>query len=151
MAQVPGLNPIQQILPPGRDPATLSYPPMLAVEIALREKPVPDVCTSYGLDATDWDRLRQDLMFIEDLSHWLKELRKEGMSFKIKAQLQSIELLKTSWAMIHDQTDNTPPTVKADLLKFTVRAAGLDGSKDQAATAAAVANALQINILFGDR
>jgi hypothetical protein len=38
--------------------------------------------------------------------------------------------------------------VKADLIKFTIRAAGLDGSKDQAA-AQGPQNALQININLG--
>ena len=55
-------------------------------------------------------------------------------------------LLEKSWNMINDATGLVPPNVKADLLKFTIRAAGLDGSKDQAANAGMVGTALQINI-----
>jgi hypothetical protein len=35
--------------------------------------------------------------------------------------------------MIHDKTGEVPPAVQADLLKFIVKVAGLDASKDQAA------------------
>ena len=47
---------------------------------------------------------------------------------------------------LNDATGFVPPNVQADLLKFTIRAAGLDGSKDQAANAGAIGTALQINI-----
>ena len=130
-----------------RDPATLAYPPTLPVEIALRQHPVRSVCESYGIDQAEWDRLRFDPVFIDDVKYWMDELKKEGMSFKIKARLQSEELLKTTWNMIHDITGTVPPAVKADLAKFTIRAAGLDGSKDQAANAG-LANNLQINIVL---
>jgi hypothetical protein len=50
------------------------------------------------------------------------------MSFRIKAMLQADELLKTSWGMIHNGA--LPATVRADLIKFTIRVAGLDASKD---------------------
>jgi hypothetical protein len=83
--------------------------------------------------------------FIADLKAVVEELRKDGMSFKMKARLQAEELLKTSWRLIHSNNDDVPPNVKADLIKFTIRAAGLDGSKDQAA-AGSQSNALQINI-----
>lgn len=129
-----------------RDPAALPYPPTLPVEIALRQMPVQAICEAYGIDQAEWNRLRYDPLFIEDLRKCVEELRKDGMSFKMKARLQSEELLKTSWNMIHDEA-NVPPAVRADLVKFTIRAAGLDGSKDQAA-AAVVGNALQINIVM---
>ena len=143
------LAPLQQILPPRLDPATLSYPPTLPVEIALKEQTPKDICSDYGINAKEWSRLCKEPVFIEELRYWIAELRKDGMTFKIKAQLQSIELLKTSWNMIHHEPE-IPASVRADLIKFTVRAAGLDGSKDQAAAAAVAANALQINIVFGD-
>lgn len=130
-----------------KDPASLPYPPTLPVEIALRQSTVKQVCEAYGIDQTEWNRLRFDPMFQADVKHWADELKKEGMSFKIKARLQSEELLKTSWAMIHAAGDAVPPNVKADLIKFTVRAAGLDGSKDQGPQGLP-SNALQINLIL---
>jgi hypothetical protein len=130
-----------------RDPSSIPWPPTLPVEIALRQQSPRAICEAYGIDQLEWDRLRHDPLFVDDVKHWIEELRKDGMSFKAKARLQAEELLQTSWNMIH-KDPSIPHAVKADLIKFTIRAAGLDGSKDQAANAG-VSNALQINIVMG--
>lgn len=125
------------------DAARLGYPPTLPVELALKEKTPRELCAIYGISHDEWNRLRQDPVFVADVKARSIELETDGLSFKMKAQLQAVELLKKSWDMIHGP--KTPPAVAADLIKFTVRAAGLDGSKDQA-LAATQQNALQINI-----
>lgn len=130
------------------DPATLSYPPTLPLEVALRTAPIKTICEAYGIDKAGWDALRANDMFRADVATYMEELKKDGMSFKLKARLQSEELLKTSWALIHSRNDEVAPATKADLIKFTIRAAGLDGSKDQAANAAPT-NPLQIQINLG--
>lgn len=130
------------------DPAQLGYPPTLPIEVALKTASIKEICEAYGLSKTEWDQLRADPVFIAEVAAAVEALKKEGMSFKMKARLQSEELLKTSWKMIHAPSDEVPASVKADLLKFTVRAAGLDGSKDQAA-ANTLQNALSININLG--
>jgi hypothetical protein len=122
-----------------------SYPATLPVEIALRVDTVPNICKSYGISQTEWDRIRHDPVFVQDLKKCLEDMKQEGMSFKMKARLQSDALLTTMWNMIHAPGDEVPPQVKADLAKFTIRAAGLDGSKDQAKNVG-VGTALQINI-----
>lgn len=127
------------------DPSELGYPPTFPIEIALKTASISEICTAYGFDKADWDRIRRDPVFLNDLKQAVDMVKKEGMSFKLKARLQSEELLKKSWAMIHASPDVVPPSVQADLIKFTIRAAGLDGSKDQA-NAQAIGNALQINI-----
>jgi len=131
------------------DPAELGYPATLPIEVALKTATIPQICKAYGLSREDWDRLRHDAGFLADVMAATEALKKEGMSFKMKAQLQAEELLKTSWQMIHSHSDDVPPSVRADLLKFTIRAAGLDGSKDQAAQTNNNANNLQININLG--
>jgi hypothetical protein len=133
---------------PVGDPATIGFPPTLPIEVAMRVAPIRDICEAYDLNREDWEALRHDPLFIIAVAEAKKALSKEGMSFKMKARLQSEELLKTSWTMIHASSDEVPPNVKADLIKFTIRAAGLDGSKDQVANAVA-SNALQININLG--
>lgn len=130
------------------DPAELGWPPTLPIEIALRVASNAKICEAYGISKPEWDSIRQQPGFVNAVSAARKELEKEGMSFKMKARLQAEELLKTSWRMIHAPDERVPPTVKADLLKFTVRAAGLDGSKDPA-VAGGPQNALQINIHLG--
>lgn len=130
------------------DPAHLGYPATLPIEVALRTAPIGDICKAYGLSKEDWDALRTNPLFVADVAARVEELKKDGMSFRLKARLQAEELLKTSWKLIHSSSDEVSPAVKADLLKFTIRAAGLDGSKDQAANAGN-ANNLQINIQLG--
>lgn len=125
------------------------YPPTLPLEVALKTAPVKDICAAYDLTREDWERLRANPTFVHEVATWRENLKKDGgLSFKMKARLQAEELLKTSWRMIHDRTGDVAPSVQADLIKFTIRAAGLDGSKDQAA-GVGQQNALQININLG--
>ena len=125
------------------DPALIGWPPLLATEIALREQPVKDVCASYGIGLAEWQHIAANPIFVKELEIAVNSLKTEGMSFKIKARLQSEELLKESWKIIHDE--DTPVTVKADLIKHTIRIAGLDASKEQAQSGGN-AQAFQINI-----
>lgn len=127
------------------NPADIGYPATLPIELALRTSSLRDICDAYGIDRTEWDALRVNPVFVADLTAAVEMVRKEGMSFKLKARMQSEHLLTTSWKMIHAPHDEVPPAVKADLLKFTVRAAGL--SEEKASTqAGANGNTLQIQI-----
>lgn len=121
-----------------------SYPPTLPIEIALRTAPLPDICAAYSISHEEWLQLRLDPAFQRDLTAAVELVKKDGMSFKLKAQLQADELLKTSWRMIHSNNDEVPASVRADLLKFTVRAAGLADPAEKAGNGPQ--NALQINI-----
>ncbi len=130
------------------DPSELGFPSTLPLELALKEKSPRDLCEAYGISQDEWDKLRHDTLFVAAVAGYVDELKKDGMTFKLKARLQSEVLLATSFKLIHSSNDDVPPNVKADLIKFTIRAAGLDGSKDQA-QAAGPQNALQININLG--
>jgi len=131
-----------------RDPALLPYPPMLPVEIALRQHPVKAICEAYGIDLAEWRELKTNPVFLDDLRARIAELKRDGMTFRMKARLQAEEMLKVSWAMVHAPGDTVPPAVKADLIKSTIRFAGLDDSKNQAAIAAAAGTNLQINLIL---
>ena len=121
-----------------------SYPPTFPVEIALRTAPLPAICEEYGISHEQWLVLREDPVFRRDLAAAVELVKKDGMSFKLKAQLQADELLKTSWKMIHSNSDDVPASVRADLIKFTVRAAGLADPAEKGT--GGPQNALQINI-----
>lgn len=128
-----------------RDPARLGYPPTLPIEIALKTAPLATIREEYGFSEEQWEALRHDPVFLADLAKAVEMVRQDGMSFKLKARLQAEELLKTSWKLIHGPADEVPSSVKADLIKATMRWAGFD-DKGAAAAAAAVGTALQINI-----
>lgn len=129
------------------DPALLGYPATLPIEVALQTAPIRTICEAYGLTREQWNQLRVHPQFVADVRAAHEELKKDGMSFRMKARLQADELLKKSWQMIHEPFDRVPANVKADLIKFTVRAAGLE--PDSKSNAASAANNLQININLG--
>lgn len=131
------------------DPALLGFPPAMPLEIALRTAPIESICEAYDIDEPTWEALRQNPAFREQVKLAREMLKAEGMSFKMKARLQAEELLKTSWALIHGDAAIVPAHVKANLIIFTVKAAGLDASKDQGAAAADAARPmLNINIVM---
>lgn len=137
------------------DPAAYGWPPGLPIELALAKrqgiKP-REVCASYGLAQSDYQRLTQNPGFLKALDDAFAEIDKDGVTFRRKAQVQAEELLKTSWSLIHDASGDVPANVKADLIKWTMRVAGYDASLDQKAAAAnaSAVNALQIVINLGD-
>jgi hypothetical protein len=130
---------------PQRDPASIGWPPTLPVEIALKTAPLDEIRQAYGYSMAEWMALKDDPTFLADLAAAVQMVKKEGMSFKLKARLQAEELLKTSWRLIHAPSAEVPSSVKADLLKATMRWAGYD-AKEQVAGSGAPTFAIQINL-----
>ena len=129
-------NPTEKLTP---------YPPTLPLEIALRTAPIKELCAEYNLTREEWEELRLDPVFQADVKRAVDMVKQEGMSVRLKAQLQSEELLKTNWQMIHDPT--IPPSVRADLSKFTFRVAGLsEPPKDANTGPTAPTFTIQINL-----
>jgi|HubBroStandDraft_6_1064221.scaffolds.fasta_scaffold494183_2 hypothetical protein len=126
------------------DPARIGYPPTLPIEVVLKTAPVKQICEAYGLTRDDWEALCADQVFRADIARLSEEVKKDGVSFKLKARLQSEEYLKHAFIMIDDKTGAVPPSVKADMIKATWRIAGLEPAK--ADGAGANTNAFQINI-----
>lgn len=125
-----------------RDPAAIGYPPTLPIEVAMKVAPLPAIKDAYGFTDEEWAALQYDPAFLADLSQAAEMVKREGMTFKLKAKLQAEELLKTSWKLIHDIA--TPPNVKADLIKSTARWAGFD-QKDLGGSGGNAFN-IQINL-----
>jgi hypothetical protein len=137
------------------DPASLGWPPSLPFDLALAQQPIREICATYGIDRFEYDRLKADPAFRRAVAEATETLKEDGASFKLKARAQSEELLKTSWALIHKPLDQVSASVKAQLIMFTVRCAGLDASVEQKARAnaqagAAALTALTINLHLGD-
>jgi hypothetical protein len=129
-----------------RNPAEIGYPPTLPIEIALKTATLGEIKAEYGFSDEEWEALRFNPQFLADLASAAEMVKKEGMSFRLKARLQAEELLKTSWRLIHAPTDEVPPSVKADLVKATMRWAGYDNKET---AAGAVNNGFNIQINLG--
>lgn len=114
------------------NPADIGYPATFPLEVALKTAPIQNICAAYGFSREDWAELRVSPRFISDLREAVDTVKQEGMSFKLKARMQSDALLATSWKMIHAPLDQVPSSVKADLIKSTVRWAGLEPEKTAA-------------------
>lgn len=130
---------------PAKDPASIGWPPTLPVEIALKTASMNDIRDAYGYTSEEWARLKDDPSFLADLAAAVQMVKKEGMSFKLKARLQAEELLKTSWRLIHAPADEVPSSVKADLVKATMRWAGYDNKENGTGGSANNLN-IQINL-----
>lgn len=130
---------------PDRDPASIGWPPTLPIEIALKTASLREIQQEYGYSDDEWSSLRDNGDFLADLKAAIEMVKQEGMSFKLKARLQAEELLKTSWRLIHAPVDEVPSSVKADLVKATMRWAGYD-SKESAGGGGGNNLAIQINL-----
>jgi len=130
---------------PLKDPAEIGWPPTLPIEIALKTAPMNEIRDAYGYTEEQWWALKDNPDFLADLAAAVEMVKKEGMSFKLKAALQAEELLKTSWRLIHAPIDEVPSSVKADLIKATARWAGYD-NKDVGAAGNANNLNIQINL-----
>lgn len=127
------------------DPAGMGWPPTLPLEVAMKEMPLKDICASYGISKEDWIKLKDNPSFVAEVAGYIDMLKKEGVSFKLKAKLQAEELLKSSWKLIHDRTGDVPAQVKADLIKSTMRWAGYD-AKEGAGGQTGTSLQIQINL-----
>lgn len=127
------------------------YPVTLPLEIAMRMQPVQEICASYGIDHAEWEKIKSNPLFVKDLHARIIELRTDGVNFHMKAKLQAESLLEKSYRMIHQADEEVPPLVKQKLIDMTIRAAGLDRSRDQASgqSTGGAGNALQINFHMG--
>lgn len=95
----------------------------LVLDVAIGTDP-DAICEAYGLQFHEYERLKGDVQFMAQVAKMRKELEKEGVSFRLKAQMQAEEYLQDTWRMVKDE--DTDPKVRADLIKSTVRWAGFD-------------------------
>ena len=100
----------------------------LAFDVALllegSGETMPEIIARHKIDAVAMAQFTSDPIFLKKVDHYRNEIREKGLTFKLKARAQAEELLTTSWMLIHDPS--TSPAVKADLIKSTVKWAGLE-------------------------
>ena len=86
----------------------------------------------------------RDPLFLKRVEHFRSEVQEKGITFKMKARAQAEELLTTSWALIH--SPDVSAAVKADLIKSTVKWAGLEPKNDISDTGASGGVRISINL-----
>jgi hypothetical protein len=124
--------------------AAIPWTALFAAEVAIGQDDYLAICARHGVSAAEWGALSQDAEFTSAVEAVRLALRRHpDASFKVKSRLFAESLLPRFRSLIDD--DQTPPSVRADLMKYSVKMAGLDASAEQR-TAAAAGPPLQINI-----
>ena len=104
----------------------------LAFDVALTlegsGETLQEVITRHNISTNDILAFNADPVFLKKVEGYRNEVREKGLTFKLKARAQAEELLTTSWLLIHDPA--VSPAVKADLIKSTVKWAGLEPKND---------------------
>lgn len=85
---------------------------------------VEDLLTSNRLKKEDLEDFTADKNFLRVVEDYRTDIREKGLGFKLKARAQAEDLLKTSYIMTQDP--DVPASVKADIIKSTVKWAGYD-------------------------
>lgn len=113
-------------------PAQTSWSNRFAFEVALKlegsGEDLTEILNRHGYDANDMLVFNADPTFLKTVKGYREDVREKGLNFKLKARAQAEELLTTSWLLIH--SPEVSPAVKADLIKSTVKWAGLDTTPD---------------------
>ena len=135
-----------------KDPTELGFPPTLPLELAARTGSPAEICDTYGISAERFEELKGNPVFVRACEEALKVVGEDGGGFKLKARTIAELYLKKMWDLT-EETDFSvvPANVRADIMKFTIRAAGLDQSIEQKASAQGkgiIASAIQINFNF---
>jgi hypothetical protein len=110
-------------------PATYTrWTDRLAFDVALTlegsGESMNEILARHHITASDILTFNADPVFHKKVQHYRGEIRDKGMTFRLKARAQAEELLTTSYLLIHDP--GVSPAVKADLIKSTVKWAGLE-------------------------
>lgn len=126
-----------------KDPSKFAFPPLMPMELAMRIDTPANICEAYGYSKEDFAAMIQHPVFIKAYQEASEALKVEGASFRVKARLQAEAYLETSFAMV--QNPATADSVRADLIKSTVKWAGLE-PKGGASGEGGANFAIQINL-----
>lgn len=127
---------------------TTKWSDRLAFDIALRlegsGEDIVEIMARHRIVTTDLVAFNGDPVFLKKVGTFRDEIRDKGVTFKMKAKSQAEELLKTSWLLIH--SPDVSAAVKADLIKSTVKWAGLEPKGDTGDSGASGGVRIMINL-----
>lgn len=120
----------------------------LAFDVALclenSGESLDEIKDRHHIDANDLLIFNRDPVFLKRVETYRDEVRSKGLTFRLKARAQAEELLTTSYMLIHDPA--VSPAVKADLIKSTVKWAGLEPRSNEEQSASVGGVKIMINL-----
>lgn len=117
----------------------------LLVDVAIGT-PEEAILDAYGITVYAYRAILDDIGFQRALAVLKKDLQKDGMSFRLKAQLQAEAMLEENWMLAHDR-ENVPAETRRKAIADTVRWAGWSGDGVQGVAAG---GGFTINIDLGN-
>lgn len=100
----------------------------LAMDLALMLEgsceSLEEVLDRHTINMDQLAKYNKDALFLQKIRSLREEVHEKGLTFRTKARAQAEELLTTSWTLIH--SPDVSASVKADLIKSTVKWAGLE-------------------------
>ena len=113
--------------PAGRAP----YPRGLALDLVLEAGTLQEVLESYNITPERFKLILANPAFRQEYEAHEESIQHEGWSFRKKCQAQAEAHLDLVFRLAN--SDQTPAAVRADLIKHTVKWAGLDAPAPTAA------------------
>ena len=107
-----------------KNPSLSPHPEGLALELVLQTAPPEEILAAYGLSTAQFAAIAQTPAFKKEFEGYLEMSKEDGFSYKMKSRAQADGMLKVQWEMVHNE--DTPASVRADLIKFVARVAGYD-------------------------
>jgi hypothetical protein len=123
---------LSERLPDGYRPTTaaeLTFDPRIAYEVALGIDKPEAVIAKYGYACDAAAALVLNPAFMATVAKYKEEVMAGGVSFKLKAKIQAEDLLSHSYLIATDP--EAPMAVRADLIKWTTRVAGLEPKEEK--------------------
>lgn len=137
----------RQLMPAGyapEDANEITFDPRLPFELALGVSNVRATFLKYGYDDAQARVLLADPVFGAKVREYKAEITEKGLSFKLKAKLQAEDFLTVSYMLVNNS--ETPAPVRADLIKWTAKMAGLEPAPNAATGGGG--GAFQLSISF---
>lgn len=126
------------------DPTAGFYTRALALDIAMRTATIPEILDAHKLTYEQLADIMADPGFAAMLKEVHEQTQKEGVSFKLKAQLMAESLLGDIWEMTHNKA--VPAAVRADLAKSVVKWAGYEPKETKAQSQGGQTFMIQMNL-----
>ena len=118
-------NDIFDVMNTPSDPSlSAPYPRGLALDLVLEVGTLKEILDSYEVTPEQFKQIMKNPAFKREYDAHKESLDTEGWSFKKKAQAQADLYLNLLYRLA--SSDQTPAAVRADIMKSTVKWAGLD-------------------------
>lgn len=114
---------------PGARAFNGAFDPRLPYELALEMDEPGATFAKYGYTQDESVALLRRKDFVSTLKRYRNEIVASGAGFKLKAKVQAEALLADSYQIATDP--EAPPSVRADLIKWTAAVAGFGPPKEQ--------------------